>query len=57
MNQRVERSDSRPGFIGYWKRLHVRLLELEGGVKLPGALEHPGRDVDADDTYAAIREV
>ena len=57
MDERVERSDSLPCFVGYGERLHVRLLELNGGMQLAGGVNHPWREVDADDTYAAIMQV
>jgi hypothetical protein len=57
MDERVERNESRPCSVGYGKRLHVCLSELNDGMKLPGALNHPWREVDADDTYAAIMQV
>lgn len=41
MDERVERSDSRPCFVGDGESRHVRLLELDVGMELSGALDHP----------------
>jgi len=57
MDERIERNDPLPSFVGYGKRHHVRPLELYGGIQPLGALNHSWREVDSNDTDAAVMEV
>src|SRR5436309_2292414 len=57
VDQRVEGDDPREGRVGERQGQHVALLEGDPGIAAPRQLDHPGREVEAEDVDAARREI
>ena len=57
MDERVEGDDARQRAVGQLERPHVADAELDVRRELPGPVDHPGRQIDAEHPDALLVEV